>query len=256
MEHKISTEWVDIADTVPGEPAPMSAYLARPATPGSYPNVLVAFEMFGITGYVRDVADRLASLGYNALVPDFYHRQGHRIELSTDAAGRSRGFELLHGITREGVRNDVRAARDHLADRAGGGGGTAMLGLSVGGHIAYYAATQLPLAALIVAYPGWLAGTEIPLSRPEPTLTLTRRIAALGTPVLFLVGAADHLVTAGQRADIARQLQDSGVRHEMVVYPDTPHGFLCPERDTYRQGAAADAWARTVALLADTLAPR
>ncbi|MFE3199911.1 dienelactone hydrolase family protein [Embleya sp. NPDC055664] len=94
-----------------------------------------------------------------------------------------------------------------------------MVGLSAGGHIAYYAATEVPLAALVAFYPGWLTTGEI------------------------------ALYTAEDRARIARESARSGPRHEVVLYPDTPHGFFCDERDTYRPEAAADAWSRTVALL-------
>lgn len=110
MEHQITTEWIDVAVRDENETSMMAAYLARPATPGRYPNVLVGFELFGVTEYVRGVAERLASLGYNALAPDFYHRLGHHIELIEDAEGRSRGFELLAGIQRDGVRRDAQAA--------------------------------------------------------------------------------------------------------------------------------------------------
>ncbi len=106
-----------------------------------------------------------------------------------------------------------------------------MVGLSVGGHIAYYAATQLPLAAVAVFYPGWLTDTGIALSRPEPTLALTPGLTAHGTRLLFLVGDADQLYTAAQRDQIAARLREDGVDHEMVVYPGAPHGFFCDERD-------------------------
>lgn len=248
---KIVTEWIEI--DVPGAAAPMSGYLARPSGPGPHPNVLVGFEMFGVTGYVRGVADTLAGLGFRALVPDFYHRAGRRIELPADADGRARGLELVGGLTRDGVRGDVTAAIAELGRRFGDDAPTAMLGLSAGGHIAYYAATQVPLAALVVFYPGWLTGGEIALGRPEPTVELTPLLARHDTSVLVLIGADDHLYTADQRESIAGRLAESGVRHEFVVYPDTPHGFCCPERDTYRPVAAADAWSRATALLGEAL---
>lgn len=141
----------------------------------------------------------------------------------------------------------------HLRHRDLDSDQTAMVGLSVGGHLAYYAATQLRLAALAVFYPGWLTDTGIALSRPEPTVSLTTRIAEFGTPVLVLVGADDHLVTGPQRDEIAERLRRDGVEHEMVVYPDTPHGFFCHERDTYRKAAADDAFTRVTALLAAEL---
>lgn len=238
----ILQSWSEVP--VPGETTPMSAYVARPATPGTYPNVLVGAEIFGLTDYLRAVTDRIARLGYTAIAPDFYHRSGHRIALPATAAGRERGLELLGRLDRDGVRRDVAALLDDLPGR------TAMVGFSSGGHLAYYAATQFPLAAVAVFYPGWLTDTTIALSRPEPTLALTSSIA---NRVLFLVGERDHLVTAEQRDQIATRLREDGVDHELVVYPDAPHGFFCDERDTYRPEAAADAFARVTALLADEL---
>ena len=159
MERDISTEWVDVKVNDENETSVMPAYLARPAIPGMYPNVLLGFELFGVTSYVRAVAERIAHLGYNALVPDFYHRLGRHIELTDDVEGRTRGFEPLAGIHRDGVRRDVQAAITHLRTQAGSSDRTALLGLSTGGHIAYYVATQVPFAALIVCYPGWLTSS-------------------------------------------------------------------------------------------------
>ena len=70
------------------------------------------------------------------------------------------------------------------------------------------------------------------------------------TRLLFLVGDGDHLFTPDQRTEIASRLEADGVDHEFVVYPDTPHGFFCDERDTYRPEAAEDAFARVTKLLA------
>ena len=143
----------------------------------------------------------------------------------------------------------MRAGGAHVENDTGASGPVAMLGLSAGGHIAFSAATQVPLAAVALFYPGWLTAAGTALSRPDPLLALAPRIAALDTPVLVLLGEADHLYSADDRAAIAAALRDAGVRHEFVTYPDTPHGFFCDERDTYRPVPAADAWDRTLRLL-------
>jgi len=181
---KIENHWLDVS--VDGSAEPMSAYVAQPAEPGPHPTVLVGFEMFGITDYVRAVADRIAALGYTAVVPDFYHRSGSRIALPATAEGRSRGLELLSHVTRDTVDRDLQALLSHFPGPHG------MVGLSVGGHLAYYAATRFPLAAVATFYPGWLTDDTIPLGRPTPTVDLTPGIKGR---LLFLVGDGDHLFT-------------------------------------------------------------
>jgi carboxymethylenebutenolidase len=226
------------------------AYLAQPGGAGRRGGVIVGMEMFGVTAYVRAVADRIAALGYTAYAPDFYHRVAPGIELEADDDGRARGLELAGALTRAQALEDLRAAIDLLRSRDDATGAVAAVGMSFGGHIAYLAATQLDVAATVVFYGGWLTGTAIALSRPEPTLALTPGIAA---PLLYLVGDADHAVPAADRDLIAAALAAAGVEHELVVYPDTPHGFFCDVRDTYRPAQAADAWARTRRALASAL---
>lgn len=251
-EHnEILTEWVQIP--VDGNANPMNAFLARPEKSGPWPAVLIGFEMFGVTGYLRAVAAQVAAAGHLALVPDFYHWQsadGSTTELTADASGRARGLELINGLVRDQVTADVNAAIGELTTRPDCNGQAAMVGLSAGGHIAYYAATQIPLAALVAFYPGWLTGSDVGLSRDEPVLANTPGLAALGTPALIMAGADDHLYAPGDIKAIETALADAGVDHEVVVYPGTPHGFACFERETYRPEAAADAWQRAHELLA------
>lgn len=254
VEHEIVSEKIDVVVKDP-ESSLMGAYLARPAAPGRYPGVIIGFEMFGVTAYIRDVTERVARLGYVALAPDFYHRTAPDIDLAADPEGRSRGYELLQQLARPDVLRDVQAAMTHLRDHASSAPRTGMVGLSLGGHIAYFAATQLDLAATAVFYPGWLPTREITLSQPDPTLTLTPGIARHGGRLLFLAGEQDHLLSADQREQIAEQLRADGVRHEMVVYPDAGHGFFCDERDTFHQASADDAWQRVRDLLATGLSP-
>jgi carboxymethylenebutenolidase len=253
---KTLTEWVQIPV---GGTAMMNAYLARPRERGPWPGVLVGFEMFGVTGYLRQVAADVASRGYLAVVPDFYHWQsadGSPVELTADADGRARGLELVNGLRRDQVEADVMAAIGYLRARPDCTGHAAMVGLSAGAHIAFWAATRIPLEALVAFYPGWLTSAEVGLSRPDPLLSSSRSIAALGTPVLILAGADDQLYAPGDLDAIGARLDRDGVVHELIVYPHTPHGFACFERDTYRPEAAADAWKRAFALLAEKFGTR
>ncbi|MFI6603107.1 dienelactone hydrolase family protein [Nonomuraea sp. NPDC050536] len=226
---------------------PMGAYLARPAAPGAYPGVIVAHQLFGVTEDVRAVADRIARGGYVVLAPDFYHRAEPGVELPVTDEGRARGFELMATLSRTGVLEDVQAAAAHLAAREDTTGAVGMVGLSLGGHLAYLAATRLDLTVTVVLYAGWLTGTEIPISRPEPTLDLT---AGIKGRLVYIVGDRDHVVTAEHRAAIADRLRAEGVAHEMVVVEGAPHAFLSDPDSPYQE----ETWRHIEQALRDGLA--
>ncbi|MER6579930.1 dienelactone hydrolase family protein [Nonomuraea sp. NPDC001023] len=254
MNGQITTGWVDIAG--------MAAYTALPVGVRRPVGVLVAGEIFGVSGYARRMADRLAGLGHAAVVPDFNHRHelrpspapseaprgeagvpvavdavtggppGRVVELPADAAGRERGLELAWLLRREQVLDDARAAAEHL--RRVGAGPAAAVGFSLGGHVVCSVAGELGLAAAVALYPGWLTGTELPLSRPEPTL---ERAARAPGRLVVLLGADDPIIDGAQQRAIAQRL-------ETVVYPGASHGFAADERDTFHPASAEDAWRR------------
>jgi carboxymethylenebutenolidase len=227
--------------------AGMDVYVARPDGPGPHPGVIVGHQLFGVDGGVRRCADRLAATGFLAVAPDLYHRSEPGAELPQDDEGRRRGFELMAHLDRDGTVADVRRCIDWLRGPGGAGPRVGMLGVSLGGHAAFLAAARLDLAATAVLFPGWLTGTDIPLSRPEPTLTLA---GGIGGRLLFLVGDRDHVVPAADVEQIGAALSAARVRHEVVVYPDTPHAFFLDGTGT----AAEDAWLRVLELFGRELA--
>lgn len=238
----ISTEQVEI----PVEDAPaMAAHVARPTGPGTYPVIVVAPEIFGLSPYIREVTERVAGLGYVAVAPNFYHRDESGF-LGEDEAGRTRAFELVRGLTRPGVLADVQAAFAYVGAPAKAG----MLGLSSGGHLAYLAAAELGLDATAVFYGGWLTSDFLQLGRPEPTIGLTPKITG---KLLYLVGDQDHAVPREDYEQVGAALIDAGVDHELVVYPGIGHGFFAHNRGTYRPEIADDAWGRVRELFAERL---
>ncbi|WP_413204969.1 dienelactone hydrolase family protein [Rhodospirillum sp. A1_3_36] len=231
----------------------MDASLARPAAPGRYPAVIVGMELFGVTGHIRSLVERFAEAGFVAVAPNFYHRTGAGLELAYDEAGRARGFDLLHALNRSDVLEDVAATLHVLRQREDTGPKIGFAGFSVGGMIAYLAAASLDLSAVAVFYAGWLTTSEGPLGGAEPALALTPAIADRGTALLFLVGEDDALIPADQRGEIARALEDTGVRPGMVVLPGVGHGFFCDERGSFDQEARDESWGRVLALFSSEL---
>ncbi|MFD0574273.1 dienelactone hydrolase family protein [Kitasatospora gansuensis] len=169
MAHEIVARDVDIEV---GGALPMTAYLARPVGGDGRPAVLVCSELWGVTEAVREVVRQVAALGYVAIAPNLYHRSGPETAagLEESDANRERGFALLGQLTREGVEADLRACLAHVRENEAATGKAGVLGFSLGGHIACFAASRLDLSAAAVFYPGWLTVAGTALSRPEPLL--------------------------------------------------------------------------------------
>jgi carboxymethylenebutenolidase len=218
--------------------------------PGSTPRgaVLVCPEIFGVTAHTRRAAADLAKSGYAALALNLCYRSAPGLELARDEAGRARGLALLQELERDSVLADLSAAIAFLRARDPALPGIAVLGFSSGGHVAYLAACRLEVRIAISFYGGWITGTDIPLSRPEPTIDLTPGMRERGVRFLYLVGDRDFLITSAQREQLERALTSNGVRHEVVVYPDAEHAFLFHDSETSR-----DAWSRALAALAEEL---
>jgi carboxymethylenebutenolidase len=225
----------------------LPAYLARPVAVPAATGVIVAHELFGVNPDIRGVADDLASAGYLAVAPEFYHRDAEPGRwLERDDDGRREGFGYLHRLRRDQALADVAAAMAALRsepeiERV------AMIGFSAGGHLSYLAACRLPVSRTAVLYGGWLPTTDIPLSQPVPTLAETPGITGR---LLYLVGEDDALIDAGQRGQIRQALTAAGIDHELVTYPGVAHAFFWPGTPAFSRPARDDAWARILALLA------
>jgi len=240
----ITTEWIRLGDGP-------DAYVAAPQGREAVGAVVTGAEMFGLTGHARAVCERLARAGYAAVAPDFYWRESRQVRLGHDDAGRAAGRQLMQTLTQDGVLADVSAALDVAASRANGGG-RAMVGLSMVGHIAVLAATRIPLDVAVTFYGGWMIDGGIPLAEPEPPLAHADAIAANGTFLLGFVGGDDFLISADEWRRIDERLTGSGVMHELISYPGVAHGFANDVRpDTYSQFAADDAWQRVLAVLGE-----
>ena len=227
----------------------MPAVLAWPDQgAGPWPVAVVLGELFGLTDVQRDAAERVAALGYLAIAPHLLHRRAPGGPLPEDEGGRARGLALVEELTRLELVSDVRDALDSARARPQADAATTpvAVGLSFGGHVAVLVASQLKLRACVALYAGWLAGTAIAPSRPQPTGSLP-----LTGPLLVLVGDSDPMVPTADVETLRRWHPDADV----VIYPGVGHRFASKGRPGYDPDAAADAWSRIGAFLELAAAP-
>lgn len=236
--------------TIPVGSASMGGYLARPTAGGPNPGVIVFMEVFGVNRHIRAVTDRIAAEGYVALAPDVFHRTAPGVELGYDEQGLARGIELMGKATASEAMADTKAAVAALqARRDVGGRGIGVMGFCFGGHLAYLAACELPIAAAASYYGGGVA-VGSPGNEAPPTIARTPKIT--GRLACFF-GANDPYIPAEHAAQVRHALEAAKVQHEVVVYPGVGHGFNCDERGDYDATAAADAWRRTTTMFREAL---
>jgi carboxymethylenebutenolidase len=225
---------------VPVADGRIRAYCAMPSFSGSYPVVLVAHESTGLDEHIRDLCRRFAKLGYVAVAPDLFARQG---DAATIRDRYERAIKIVSGVTDSQVMTDLDAA----AACAGAlpradGSRLAITGFGWGGRIVWlYAAHNPVLKAAVSWYGADWATTPL---RPQNPVDV---VADLKCPVMALHGAADEVIP--QAIVIKRQDACRAHRKQCALrfYPGVGHGFNIEGHRNYRADATADAWALMLA---------
>jgi carboxymethylenebutenolidase len=218
----------------------LPAYRAMPEAGASFPVVLVVQEIFGVHEHIRDVCRRFARLGYLALAPELYARQG---DVGAMADVQEIVTKVVARVPDAQVLSDLDATVAWAA--ASGTADATRLGITGfcwGGRIVWlYAAHSRALKAGVAWY-GRLEGVADELHPKHPIDV----VADLKAPVLGLYGAADTGIPQESVEKMRAALKTAGSGSEIVLYPDAPHGFHADYRPTYRAGPATDGWQRTL----------
>lgn len=229
-----------IALTVAGG-TKMDAFVARPATTGRCPALIVLQEIFGVNPHIRDVNQRFAREGYVALAPELFHRTAPGFE--GDYRDIDSAMPHMRAMTPEGAAADLQAALDWLrtsaavqADRI------SVVGYCMGGRIAFLANAELPLRSAVLYYGGGIAPAFI------------GRASELHSPMLFFWGGLDKHIPPEQRAEVLAALKTHRKTYTSVEFSDADHGFFCDMRPSYSPRASREAWALTLAFLKESLA--
>jgi carboxymethylenebutenolidase len=230
---------------VPVKDGEIPAYRAMPRGRGPFPVILVVQEIFGVHEHIKDICRRLAKLGYLAVAPELYARQGD-VSKETDIQ------KLLSTVVNKVPDSQVMSDLDATADwaRSSGRGDLSKLaitGFCWGGRIVWlYAAHNSNLKAGIAWY-GRLVGTADDL-HPKHPIDI---VADLKAPILGLYGGADTGIPTDTVEQMQKALKDANKPCEIILYPDTPHGFHADYRPTYRKDKAEDGWTRLQKWLKD-----
>ncbi|MBM3899396.1 MAG: dienelactone hydrolase family protein [Gemmatimonadetes bacterium] len=222
-------EWAMIA-TAPGSKDSIAAWVVYPEVKKNAPVVVVIHEIFGLTGWVRGVADQLAADGYIAIAPDL---------LSVDRGGATTDT-LTWDAARNLIRNVTPDKMNAMVAAVGRYGMALPAAAKVYGVVGYCWGGTASFNHAVFNAPGMKAGVVYYGSSPAAT-----EIAKVKVPVLGLYGEND------QRVNATIPMADStmgAIKGTFVskVYPGAGHGFLRAQDQPANRAASLEAWPETI----------
>lgn len=222
---------------IPVADGQIPAYRAMPAEGGPFPVILVVQEIFGVHQHIKDICRRFAKLGYFAIAPELYARQGDVSKLEAYPEI----FKIVAKVPDKQVMSDLDAAVAYA--KGTGKADVAKLGVTGfcwGGRIVWLYSAHNPNVKAGVAWYGRLVGETDEL-HPKYPIDI---VGDLKAPVLGLYGEADTGIPVASVEKMRAALKAAGKPAEIVLYPDTPHAFYADYRATYRKDKAEDGWKR------------
>lgn len=216
-------------------------------TDGSGPGIVLVQEIFGVSDYIQRRAQDLADLGYVVVAPELFWRLGvAKVEAGSNAM--EEGFGLMQRLDWAAAVSDGVATVSWLRERAEVSGGVGIVGFCLGGGLGFNVAAQTPVDALVSYYGSALPGLLglVPDS-PGPVLGPD----AVTAPSLHHFGLEDSFIPK----EVVEQLRATltGDHVTFLTHENGDHAFDNDDFHLYDEGSSREAWAQTVAWLAEHL---
>jgi carboxymethylenebutenolidase len=243
-------EWVKLA-WEPGSPDSLMAWIVYPSTANARtPVVVVVHEIFGLSTWVRGVADQVAADGFIAIAPDLVSR-ARGGPSTTELSGDSARKLIVNVNTTERNKGIVAAAR-YAMSQPSAAPRYAVIGYCWGGSTVWAHAVN----GGTTGYSGGVAFYGTPYM--DGKVPNADSLAKITKPVMLLSGSVDQRIGAAMPA-IDSTMKALGKSYVGINYPGAIHGFLRAQNDPKAQrdeaeeqanlAATKDAWPRTLEFL-------
>ncbi len=236
-----SDRFIDIA-TPSG---PMRTYLFQPVAEGTYPGIVLYSEIFQLTGPIRRTAAFLAGHGYIVAVPEVYHElETAGTVLAYDQAGADRGNFDKYEKPLAAYDADARAVLDSLAVMPACSGNLGVMGICLGGHLAFRAAMQRDVRATACFYATDIHTSTLGKGKSDDSLLRCQEIRG---ELLMIWGRQDPHVPLEGRTRIRARLEQANLNftwHEV----NAAHAFIRDEGPRYDPVLAQQCLAMTLEL--------
>ncbi len=223
------------ATALPTPTGPMRTYLVRPKVEGRFPGLVLYSEIFQVTGPIRRMAAMLASHGFVVAVPEIYHElEPAGTVLAYDEAGAARGNQ--HKITKalSSYDSDARAVLDYLAAFPHCTGKLGVIGVCIGGHLAFRAGMQPDVLAAACFYATDIHKHSLGQGLCDDSLA---RVGEIRGELLMIWGRQDPHIPREGRAVVYNTLSEAGVHFQWHEF-NAAHAFMRDEGPRYDPVAA------------------
>ena len=223
---------------IPVADGEIPAYRAMPDTKNKkFPVVLVVHEIFGVHEWIQDVSRRFAKLGYMAIAPALYARQG---DVKTITEIRQLQRDIFSKIPDTQAMSDLDSTVAWAKNNSGNTKKLSITGFCWGGRITWLYAAHNPNVDAGAAWYGRLvSGDPKNPVQPTPPLDVAKD---LKVPVLGLYGGLDQGIPLDTVQRMQDELKKGKSKSEIIVYPNAKHGFHADYREAYNKESSEDAW--------------
>ena len=230
-----------------------TTFITHPERGGPYPIILFFMDAPAIREELRDMARRIAAVGYYVMLPNLYYRRGV-MEMADlpplpEAEARARMFDFMGSLSISLIMDDADALLD-FADRdpAASPGPAGAIGYCMSGQYAINAAARHPERIRCAAS---LYGVQLVTDAPDSPHLAARKAKA---ELYFACAEHDTWAPLEMVRDLEASLKESGVNAEVELYMGVHHGFAFPQRGAvYDKPAAERHWERLFGLFARNL---
>ena len=205
---------------------PMRLHVLQPAAPGRYPGLVLYSEIFQITGPVRRMAAFLAGNGFLVVAPEVYHEfEPAGTVLAYDKPGTDRGNELKFAKEVSAFDSDARAALNWLAANPDCTGKLGVMGICLGGHLAFRAGMNPDVRATACFYATDIHDHQLGKGNADNSLA---RAGDIKGELLMIWGRQDPHVPLEGRTLIRQRLEEVGSHYTWHEF-NGAHAFMRDE---------------------------
>jgi carboxymethylenebutenolidase len=209
---------------------PMRTYFFRPTTENRFPGVILYSEIFQATSPILRTAAMIAGQGYFVAVPEVYHElEPAGTVLSYDQSGADRGNLRKYEKELAAYDADARALLDYMKKHADCTGALGVVGICLGGHLAFRAAMNPDVLATVCFYATDINSGSLGKGKKDDSLA---RASDIKGELLHVWGRQDSHVPLEGRNRIKARLEEANVNFQWLEL-NGAHAFMRDEGYRY-----------------------